>query len=44
MIYIAVLILMASGSMLDSESSLPIVVCVISMAYLFWWAVRRKLL
>lgn len=44
MVYIALVLMIISGSMLDSESTLPLKVCALSMAYLLWWAARRELL
>ena len=43
MIYIAVLTLIISGSMLDSESTIPLKICALSLAYLIWWLARREM-
>lgn len=44
MAYIALVLMIISGSTLDSESTLPLKVCALSMAYLLWWLARRELL
>lgn len=44
MIYIAVILLIISGSMLDSDSTLPIKLCALALAYIAWWMARRQLL
>ena len=44
MIYVAVLLLIISGAMLDSESTIPIKVCALTLAYLIWWLARREML
>ena len=44
MIYLAVILLIVSGSMLDSDSTLPIKACALCLAYLFWWLARREML
>lgn len=44
MIYVAVILLIVSGSMLDSPNPWPLRICALTLAYLIWWLARREML